>query len=114
MGINVYVNICKYGAFFSLLCLEKTSPKQTEKRKLLPRRSGIEWKVGCKLEAMDFLKKWCVCYAMALLDHQTCCSFSVFYHFHYYVVLYVWLCAIFCTLDYSLNKLNIINKIAWF
>lgn len=31
-----------------------------EKRKLIPRRPGITWNVGCKLEAMDFLKNWCV------------------------------------------------------
>ena len=29
-----------------------------EKRKLIPRRPGISWSVGSKLEAMDFLKKW--------------------------------------------------------
>ena len=31
-----------------------------DKRRMLPRRPGISWTVGAKVEAMDYLKKWSV------------------------------------------------------
>lgn len=44
-----------------------------DKRRMLPRRPGISWTVGAKVEAMDFLKKWLVIGLLWLISQLKHC-----------------------------------------